>query len=132
MALEDKLTSTRLSLLLNSALAALKASTPLNARDARHAIKQATRALELEGDPVSEQMKRKLSDSDKAKALYRRAMGEVAVKEDDEAIKDLEAASKLASGDAAILKESVWGVKMVLLRAEMLSFLQAGCCQEAG
>ena len=91
-----------LSLLLNSSLMALKASSPLAAADARLAIKQASRALALDGDAEADGSKRKLAASEKAKALYRRASGFVAVKEDAEAVKDLEEASKLAPGDAAI------------------------------
>jgi peptidyl-prolyl isomerase D len=51
-----------------------------------------------------------LSDTDKAKALYRRAIAEVGLKDEDSALKDLEAASKLVPGDAAITKELA-GVK---------------------
>ncbi|KAM0788957.1 hypothetical protein ACM66B_003031 [Microbotryomycetes sp. NB124-2] len=103
--LEDKYTALKLSLLLNSALASLNSSSPTSASDARLAIKQATRALELDGDAETQPMKRKLSDSDKAKCLYRRALGRVAVKDEEEAIKDLEQALKLVPGDAAITNQ---------------------------
>lgn len=84
---------------------ALKTSSPVSSADGRLAIKQASRALELDGDSEKEPMKRKLAQGDKAKALYRRAMGRLAVKEETEAIKDLEQALKFAPGDAAISKE---------------------------
>jgi peptidyl-prolyl isomerase D len=45
-------------------------------------------------------------DGDKAKAYYRRAVALVGLKEEDEALKDLEAAGKLAPGDVAIMNES--------------------------
>ncbi|KAF7889926.1 uncharacterized protein EAF02_002341 [Botrytis sinoallii] len=45
------------------------------------------------------------SDTDKAKALYRRAIAHVGLKNEDEALKDLEEANKLVPGDAAVLKE---------------------------
>lgn len=102
---EDSFSSLKLSLLLNSALAALKSSTPTSSTDARLAIKQASRAVDLDGDAEKEQMKRKLTASEKAKCLYRRALGLLAVKEEADAIKDLEQALKLAPGDAAISKE---------------------------
>jgi peptidyl-prolyl isomerase D len=91
-----------LSLLLNSSLMALKASTPLAASDARLAIKQASRALALDGNSEEDGSKRKLADGEKAKALYRRATGFVTAKEEAEAVKDLEQALKLAPEDAAI------------------------------
>ncbi|KAI5480331.1 peptidyl-prolyl isomerase D (cyclophilin D) [Pseudohyphozyma bogoriensis] len=103
--LELKLTSLRLSIFLNSALASLKSSTPLSSTDARSAIKYASRALAIDGDAETQQGFKKLADGEKAKALYRRALGHVAVKEDAEAVKDLEDAATLAKGDAAILNE---------------------------
>ncbi|GAA5871310.1 hypothetical protein JCM1840_004409 [Sporobolomyces johnsonii] len=96
----------RLSLLLNSSLAALKSSSPLSSAHGQLAIKQSTKALELDGEPTDqEQMKKKLSAGERAKALYRRALGRVACKEEEEAIRDLEEASKLQLEDAAIKKE---------------------------
>lgn len=50
-------------------------------------------------------MKKKLSEGEKAKALYRRAQGHAAVKDDKEAIADLEKALKFAPTDSAIQKE---------------------------
>ncbi|GAA5952472.1 hypothetical protein JCM21900_005320 [Sporobolomyces salmonicolor] len=98
--------SLRLSLLLNSSLTALKSSSPLSSVHGQLAIKQSTKALELDGEPTDqEQMKKKLSEGERAKALYRRALGRVACKEEEEAIQDLEEALKLQPEDAAIRKE---------------------------
>ncbi|KAJ9193311.1 hypothetical protein DTO166G4_5384 [Paecilomyces variotii] len=44
-------------------------------------------------------------DADKAKAYYRRAVANIGLKEEEEALKDLQEASKLAPGDAAITNE---------------------------
>jgi len=74
----------RLPLLNNAALCALKCSPP----SANLAISHATRALQVEGiQPV-----------DQAKALYRRAQGYVLRKELDDAEKDLTEALKLQPG----------------------------------
>ncbi|KAG7095843.1 Peptidyl-prolyl cis-trans isomerase cyp40 [Marasmius oreades] len=78
-------------LLLNSALAAIR----IQPASSEIAIRSATRALDsLE-----------LSDSDKAKALYRRALAHVITKDDDEAERDLTQASNLVSEDQAIAGE---------------------------
>ncbi|OJD25924.1 peptidyl-prolyl cis-trans isomerase D [Blastomyces percursus] len=45
-------------------------------------------------------------DADKAKAYYRRAVALVGLKDDEEALKDLAEAAKLAPGDAAIASET--------------------------
>jgi peptidyl-prolyl isomerase D len=80
----------RFPLLTNAALAALKA-TPA----AGHlAVTLTTRALALSP----------LSDAEKAKALYRRALGKVVTKDDDEAEKDLRQALTLAPGDGGVTK----------------------------
>ncbi|KAK2782584.1 peptidyl-prolyl cis-trans isomerase cpr6 [Emmonsiellopsis sp. PD_33] len=44
-------------------------------------------------------------DADKAKAYYRRAVALVGLKDEEQALKDLDAAAKLAPGDAAIANE---------------------------
>ncbi|KAL2002068.1 hypothetical protein VTN02DRAFT_704 [Thermoascus thermophilus] len=44
-------------------------------------------------------------DADKAKAYYRRAVASTGLKEEEEALKDLQEAAKLAPGDAAITNE---------------------------
>ena len=46
-----------------------------------------------------------IKDADKAKALYRRALARAALRNDDEAIKDLQDAQKLAPNDTAITNE---------------------------
>ncbi|RAL59041.1 hypothetical protein DID88_009069 [Monilinia fructigena] len=45
------------------------------------------------------------SDTDRAKALYRRAVAYVGLKNEEDALKDLEEANKLVPGDAAVVKE---------------------------
>lgn len=47
-----------------------------------------------------------VKDADKAKAYYRRAVAWSGLKEEDEALKDLQEASKLAPSDAAIINET--------------------------
>lgn len=47
----------------------------------------------------------KAKDADKAKALYRRAVAAIGLKEEDDAMKDLQEALKLSPGDAAITNE---------------------------
>lgn len=79
-------------LLLNSALAALRAGGSANAHIA---IKSTTRALE----------RLELNAADKAKAHYRRALAHEVLKEDETAEAELIKASELVSGDAAILGE---------------------------
>ncbi|GAA6001296.1 uncharacterized protein JCM10292_007002 [Rhodotorula paludigena] len=102
LALEASYASLRLSLLLNSALASLKQG---GAAAAQLGVKQASRALRLDGDPAEVPMAKRLADADKAKALYRRAMLRVALKEEKEAIDDLEQAATFQPEDAAIKKE---------------------------
>jgi peptidyl-prolyl isomerase D len=46
-----------------------------------------------------------ITDAEKAKALYRRAVAEIGLKDEDAALKDLEEANKLVPGDAAVVKE---------------------------
>ncbi|KIK67886.1 hypothetical protein GYMLUDRAFT_36683 [Collybiopsis luxurians FD-317 M1] len=81
-------------LLLNSALAAVRAQPPSSSK-AEVAVKSATRALNsLE-----------LNNADKAKALYRRGLAHTILKDDDEAEKDLIQASTLVPEDQAIAGE---------------------------
>ncbi|KAJ7595017.1 peptidyl-prolyl cis-trans isomerase [Mycena floridula] len=77
-------------LLLNSALAAVKVQPP-SSFNARIAVKCATRALDT----------LELNPSDKAKALYRRGLAEIMLKDDDTAEKDLAAAVGLVPADQA-------------------------------
>lgn len=60
----------------------------------------ATAALEVPG----------ITDAEKGKALYRRAVAKVGLKDEDSALRDLEEASRLVPGDAAVMKELA-GVK---------------------
>ncbi|KAI0340271.1 peptidyl-prolyl cis-trans isomerase [Trametopsis cervina] len=76
-------------LLLNSALAAIRSGSP------EVAISSASRALD----------RLELSDADKAKALYRRALAYSATKDEDAAEKDLVRAHELVKEDAAITTE---------------------------
>ena len=80
----------RVPLLTNAALAALKCTPPAP----QLAVKLATRALSLP----------KLTPSEQGKALYRRALGNVALKNEEEAEKDLKKAAEVVPGDAGITK----------------------------
>jgi peptidyl-prolyl isomerase D len=79
----------RIQFHLNSALVQLKSNK------AADAIKSASNALEIEG----------LSESDKAKAYYRRGQAYGRSKEDDFAIDDLKKALALNPSDAGVLNE---------------------------
>ena len=85
------LTHLRFTLHSNSALLQIK----LKAFDeAQHS---ASNALELDEDIVGKQ--------DRAKASYRKALALLGLKDDEEAVKNLEKAQELAPGDASITKE---------------------------
>lgn len=79
-------------LLLNSALAALKLGGGSNARTAKDLTDRALNGVNL-------------SAADRGKALYRRALAHIALKEDDEAEADLVEANRLVKEDNAILGE---------------------------
>lgn len=87
--LTQKLNTIRFTLHSNSALLQNKM------RDYESAKQSASHATELS----------KIPDTDKAKAYYRRALALIGLKDDEEAINDLQAALKLAPGDSAITKE---------------------------
>ncbi|CAL1710192.1 unnamed protein product [Somion occarium] len=90
--LKDSYQALLAPLLLNSALAAIRLGGPVNAQIT---LKNTNRAIfDLE-----------LNDADKAKALYRRALAQVTLKEDDEAERDLVEAGKLVPEDKAIANE---------------------------
>lgn len=89
----DEFAALRVPLLLNSALAALKA--PGGTAGARTALKATNDALNLP----------KLSDSDRAKALYRQGLAQVILKEDEEAERVLVEALSIAKDDKAISGE---------------------------
>ena len=86
----DKIDHRRIPLLTNAALAALKCTPPAPSL----AVKLATRALAQE----------KLTPAEQGKALYRRALGRIALKEEEEAQVDLKEAAKVVPGDAGISK----------------------------
>ena len=79
----------RIQFHLNSALVQLKANHPSDA------IKSTSNALEIED----------LSDSDKAKAYYRRGQAYGKIKEDELAIEDLKKALELNPNDSGVINE---------------------------
>ncbi|KAI9755286.1 MAG: cytochrome P450 monooxygenase 41 [Chaenotheca gracillima] len=84
--LGKQLNSLRFTLHANSALLQLKVKSFEEARNS------ASNALEVDGT----------TDAEKGKAHYRRALASVSLKNDEQAIKDLEEAGRLVPGDAAI------------------------------
>ncbi|KAI9513376.1 peptidyl-prolyl cis-trans isomerase Cpr7 [Russula earlei] len=91
--LADEYNALRTPLLLNSALAALKA--PSGIPGARIALKATSDALKLPN----------LGDSDRAKALYRQGLAQVTLKEYEEAEKAFVEALSLAKDDKQIAVE---------------------------
>ncbi|TVY76109.1 41 kDa peptidyl-prolyl cis-trans isomerase [Lachnellula suecica] len=79
----------RYSLNSNSALLANKLA------DFHEGLRSASAALEVIG----------ISEAEKAKALFRRAVAQVGLKDEDAALADLEEANKLAPGDGAVVQE---------------------------
>ena len=86
---EGRMKSIRFSLHSNSALLQNKLKAYEDAKIS------ASHALDISNIPPADQ----------AKAYYRRALAKVGLKDDEEALKDLQAAAKLAPGDPAITKE---------------------------
>jgi peptidyl-prolyl isomerase D len=102
-------------LLLNSALAAIRAEPP-STQNAKTAVENTTKALDTlelntsdQGMTFSKNRKRQNVEWPftylLAKALYRRALANIVLKEDDSAEKDLVRASELVPDDKAILSE---------------------------
>lgn len=87
--LSKELTHIRFTLHSNSSLLQIKL------KSFQEAKKEADEALELEEVP----------NQDRAKASYRKALALLGLKDDEEAVKNLEEAQKLAPGDVAITKE---------------------------
>ncbi|KAH9848131.1 peptidyl-prolyl cis-trans isomerase Cpr7 [Lenzites betulinus] len=90
--LKDSLQALLAPLLLNSALAALRAGGAANARLALRVTDRALASLDL-------------NNADKAKALYREALAHTVLKEDDEAEEALVKAHALVKEDKAISAE---------------------------
>lgn len=116
--LENEFFQLRVSVLLNLALSNVKLATtsdlplPKKKAAARQAVQSTTRVLGLDGplnpaDPENSVGTVKLTNGQKAKAYYRRALAKLALGggEEDEALKDLVEANKLEPGDAGIQKE---------------------------
>jgi len=103
-----QLDAVRFTLNSNSALVSIK----LKAFD--DALRSASAALAVPN----------ITDAEKAKALYRRALAQVGLKEEEEALKDLEEANKLVPGDAAVVKElaSVKKVKAERVKKEKAAY----------
>ena len=87
--LQKNLNQLKITLHSNSALCALK----VNRHD--DAEKSASSALAVDG----------ITDAEKGKALYRRALAKSGAKDDDGAVQDLQQAQKCVPGDAAITNE---------------------------
>ncbi len=99
---KKQLNALRFTLNSNSALL----SNKLKAYD--DAARSATFALDVPS----------ITDVEKGKALYRRAVAEVALKDEEAAMRDLEEASKLVPGDAAVTKELAAVKRMAAERAK--------------
>jgi peptidyl-prolyl isomerase D len=112
--LKDAYNSLLVPLLLNSALAALKVQ-PQTSFNVRISVDCATRALGMTAINNADKGKYHLrifydtgldrACTTSAKALYRRALARVVLKEDDTAVSDLIAASQLVPEDQAINNE---------------------------
>ena len=59
-----------------------------------------------------------ITDAEKAKALYRRAIAELALKDEEGALKDLQEANTLVPNDAAVVKELTQVKKVTAERAK--------------
>ncbi|CBF77209.1 hypothetical protein AN4583.2 [Aspergillus nidulans FGSC A4] len=101
--LEPQMKSLRFTLHSNSSLLANKLGQFKNGKT------WATYALDV-ADAAS------AKDADRAKVYYRRAVAESGLKEEDEALKDLEQASTLAPSDAAIAAETARVKKAIKAR----------------
>ena len=93
--LEDEIKALRFTLHSNSSLLADKMHEFTSGKA------YATYAVEVATDAPT------IKDTDKAKAYYRRAMALAGLKQEDDALRDLDEAAKLAPGDAAITSEIV-------------------------
>jgi peptidyl-prolyl isomerase D len=84
------LTNSRLPLLTNASLAALKCTPPAGSL----AVSLSSRALNITP----------LSPAEKGKALYRRAQGKILTKDDEGAEKDLKESLENVPGDGGVIK----------------------------
>jgi peptidyl-prolyl isomerase D len=98
---KEKLTAVRISLNTNSALMHNKL------QDWEEGIRSATSAVDIAG----------IKDADKAKALFRRGVAHIGLRDEESALKDLEAAHKLVPADASIKAELTRVRKKVSERA---------------
>ncbi|RKU49705.1 peptidyl-prolyl cis-trans isomerase cpr6 [Coniochaeta pulveracea] len=107
---KPKIDALRAALESNAALMSIKLSSWDDA------VRHASNAIDVGGE--------KLSDKDKAKALYRRGLAYARQKDEDNAIKDLEAAKKLAPEDGAIQTElaNIKKVKAARLAKEKAAY----------
>jgi len=99
---KKQLDALRFTLYSNSALLSVKL------KEFNDALTYASKALEVAD----------ITDAEKAKALYRRALAEVGLKDEDAALKDLEEANKLVPGDAAVTKELAQVKRVAVERAK--------------
>jgi peptidyl-prolyl isomerase D len=72
------------------------------------AVESTTKALDIEG----------ITDKDKAKAYFRRAQAKMSMRQEEDALSDLNQAIKFAPGDAAIVKELDAAKKRLAARKE--------------
>ncbi|EFP80410.1 uncharacterized protein PGTG_06366 [Puccinia graminis f. sp. tritici CRL 75-36-700-3] len=116
----ESYTSLRVTILLNAGLASIKAasqpgvSPPVAKKHARAAMKYCSRVLDMHHSAEQPLQKSKqgligcykeLTNDERAKALYRRALAGVIVEETDVSLKDLTEAHRLVPADQAIKKE---------------------------
>ena len=106
LSFEDTWMSLRASILLNSSLVALKQNTP---KSLHLCVEQATKVLDIHSDPMEAgtivPMTKALTKEERAKALFRRGTARAALKDLDEAAKDLQAAAELVPADKAVEAE---------------------------
>jgi peptidyl-prolyl isomerase D len=91
---------------LESQMAALRFTLHSNSALCANKVKRFSDAQKWAGYALETAAKAEAKDTDKAKAHYRRAIAWVGLKEEEEGLKDLEIAAKLAPGDAGIAAET--------------------------
>lgn len=117
VASEEEWITLRVSILLNSALVALKQNTTASLH---LAVKQASRALDMHCDPVEVgkmiPMTKKLTPDEMGRGYYRRGLAHSMLKDYDEAQKDLQSALAAVPGDKAVEAE----LKRIVAKKEEL------------